>query len=124
MAAEKGGWDRKNWDQIARELSSGEDSDAGDSLNVMSVVRNAHRVAELMHGALPGLDATQMRTPPRGMNGVDFIRDGLAAATAEGARRSGARRASPPSASSGRAPPPPAPADPTPSDGRSSTSTA
>ena len=59
-------WAKKNWDAIAAELSSGEDSDAGDSLNVLAVQRNAHRVAELLHGAVPGLDEGEMRALPRG----------------------------------------------------------
>lgn len=38
----------KDWDAIARELSSGEDSDAHDDLNVMSVQKNARRVADMV----------------------------------------------------------------------------
>ena len=47
----------KDWDKIARELSSGEDSDAGDELNVMTVQRNAKRVAELIRLVSPEADA-------------------------------------------------------------------
>lgn len=71
---------RKNWDKVVAELSSGDDSDEGDSLNILSVQRNAHRVAELLHGTMPGLDVDEMRNLPRGMNKVDFMREGLAAA--------------------------------------------
>lgn len=73
-------WGAKRWDKILEDISSGEDSDAGDSLNAMSVQRNAHRVAELLHGAVPTLDATQMRTPPMGANNMDLIRQSFAAA--------------------------------------------
>lgn len=73
-------WAKKDWDAIAAGLSSGEDSDAGDVPNVLAVQRNAHRVAELLHGAVPGLDEAQMRTLPRGANTVDYLRAGLAAA--------------------------------------------
>lgn len=72
-------WGAKRWDKILEDISSGEDSDAGDSLNAMSVQRNAHRVAELLHGAVPSLDATQMRTPPMGANNMDLIRQSFAA---------------------------------------------
>ena len=81
-------WDRKDWNQIARELSSGEDSDEHDTLNLQSVRRNAHAVASLIHGVIPGLDASYMQTPPKGMNRVDFIRDGLVAAMRESVPRS------------------------------------
>lgn len=72
-------WDKKNWDAILRDLSSGEDSDEGDSLNVQSVQKNAHRVAEMLHGALPGLDPSVMRTPPMGMNSMEPLREGFEA---------------------------------------------
>ena len=88
-------WAKKNWDAIAAELSSGEDSDAGDSLNVLAVQRNAHRVAELLHGAVPGLDEGEMRALPRGANTIDYLKAGLAAAA----------RTAPPSAPRGGAAP-------------------
>ena len=62
----------KNWEQIARELSSGEDSDAHDELNVMSVQKNAHKVAQLLHAAVPGLEQTgRAAFVPSGMNRLD-----------------------------------------------------
>ena len=70
-------WAKKNWDAIAAELSSGEDSDAGDDLNVLAVQRNAHRVSELLHGTMPGLDESDMRTLPRGTNTLGFLKRGF-----------------------------------------------
>jgi hypothetical protein len=93
-------WAKKDWDAIAAGLSSGEDSDAGDVPNVLAVQRNAHRVAELLHGAVPGLDEAQMRTLPRGANTIDYLRAGLASAA----------RAAPPSAPRGTSAPRSAPA--------------
>lgn len=86
---------RKDWDAIARDLSSPESSDAEDELNVMSVRKNASRVAELVHGLVPGLDATQMRTAPVGMNRPDLMRDALAKTIAGTSRHSGARPPAP-----------------------------
>ena len=104
----------KNWDAILRDISSGEDSDEHDSLNVQSVQKNAHRVAEMLHGAMPGLDPSVMRTPPKGMNSMGPLREGFRAIaeatqeadqkTAQGATGSAAG----PSASA----PPPAAASP------------
>lgn len=71
-----------------RDLSSPEASDEEDSLNVLSVQRNAHRVAELLHGTIPGLDVAQMRDLPAGANKLDFMRVGLANAMREASRRS------------------------------------
>jgi hypothetical protein len=74
----------KNWEQIVRELSSGEDSDAHDELNVMSVQKNAHRVAQLLHAAVPGLEQTgRAAFVPSGMNRLDrtAFTDGLLAAS-------------------------------------------
>lgn len=78
----------KNWEEIVRDLSSPEASDEEDSLNIMSVQRNARRVAELLHGTIPGLDETQMRDLPAGANKLDFMRVGLANAMREASRRS------------------------------------
>ena len=61
----------KNWDAICRDLSSGEDSDEHDTLNVVKVKRNAHRVAELMRGVVLGDDAA---APPKGMNNAEALR--------------------------------------------------
>ena len=76
----------KDWTRVLRDYSSGEDSDEHDSLNVLSVQRNAHRVSELLHMTVPGLDPTQARTPPMGMNSAQFIRRGLSDATAATSR--------------------------------------
>lgn len=38
----------KNWDKICQDLSSGDESDAGDVPNVQSVVKHAKRVAEMV----------------------------------------------------------------------------
>lgn len=46
----------KNWDKIVSELSSGDESDAGDDLNVMSVQKNAHKVVQMLHAMMPGLE--------------------------------------------------------------------
>ena len=57
-------------------MSSPDSSDAEDDLNVMSVQKNATRVAELMHSMIPSLDPNM--TPnaplPKGMNTSDLIR--------------------------------------------------
>ena len=107
---------RKDWNAIARELSSPEDSDEGDSLNVMSVQRNAHRVAEMLHGMIPGLDPDRMRTPPAGMNSVGVIREGLASATRVASHHSREPHPLAPSGAEEEAPmmPPAPPVSPTP----------
>ena len=63
----------RDWDAILNDMSSGEESDAGDSLNVISVQKNAHRVAALMRDMLvdPRDDQPEV-TPPRGMNHTTF----------------------------------------------------
>ena len=55
----------KNWEEICRNLSSGSDSDAYDDLNVLSVTKNAKRVAELMHTFVPGWTPRVGVIPPR-----------------------------------------------------------
>jgi hypothetical protein len=81
-------WGEKKWDKIVENIDSGEDSDAGDSLNIMSVQRHAHSVASILHGAVPGLDRSQAHTLPKGVNNLDFIRQGLAAGMIAEFRRS------------------------------------
>ena len=78
----------KDWDAILAEMSDGGDSDAGDDLNIMSVQRNAHRVAELVHNFVPGLDASQRGGTPMGMNRPDPLRDDLVASSKAASRRS------------------------------------
>lgn len=67
----------KDWEAILKELSSPESSDAEDDLNVMSVQKNANRVAELMHGVIPNLDPSRAGVPFTGMNGSDVLRKRL-----------------------------------------------
>lgn len=70
----------KDWDKICRELSSGEDSDEHDSLNVRSVQKNARRVADMMQAMMPDGpgDFKGMRSPAP-------LRDGLTAAATRAA---------------------------------------
>jgi hypothetical protein len=70
-------WSSKNWDTILKDYSSGEDEDAHDSLNIVSVQKNARRVSELLHSMIPGLDPEECRNLPKGMNGADFFRNKL-----------------------------------------------
>lgn len=82
-------WSEKNWDRIAQELDSGGESDDGDSLNVLSVQRNARRVAELLHTVLPGgIEPGKPVAPPMGCNAPLTL----------GAHARAASAASPPSA--------------------------
>ena len=77
------GWQKKEWSEILKEYSSGEDSDEHDSLNVRSVQKNAGRVTDLLHAMIPVLDPSRSKSLPMGMNNVDFIREGLADAMLE-----------------------------------------
>ena len=97
----------KNWDKIVKELSSPESSDAEDDLNVMSVQKNAKRVAELMHGVIPTLDSRKKGAPPKGMNRTSVLRDQLTKSFVESQRS-----IKPPSMSEGAIPnaPPSSPA--------------
>ncbi len=75
-------WNKKDWKSIMGSISSPEDSDAEDELNVVQVQRNARRVAELMHQFVPGLgeDKSHLKgNTPLGMNNADLIREGLVA---------------------------------------------
>tara|TARA_B110001450_G_scaffold149883_1_gene140019 strand:- start:297 stop:695 length:399 start_codon:yes stop_codon:yes gene_type:complete len=81
----------KDWDAILAGMSDGGDSDAGDDLNIMSVQRNAHRVAELVHTFVPGLDSAQRGDTPLGMNRPDALRDDLVASSKAESRRSSGR---------------------------------
>ena len=68
----------RDWDAALRDVSSGEDSDAGDSLNVLQVQKNAKRVAELVHTMVPGMAVDHlMGRTPMGMNRPDAIRNDL-----------------------------------------------
>ena len=81
----------KDWDAIMRSIPSPPDSDAEDTLNVQSVVKNAKRVVELLHSTVPGMDTRYTGVPPMGMNRTDIIRDGLQA-TAVASRNSNESR--------------------------------
>lgn len=84
----------KNWDAILAELSSGEDSDAHDELNVRSVQKHAQRVADMVRTAVPGLGGG---ADLPGMNHPDVIRAGLADAIGAASPRSRGPSAAPPS---------------------------
>lgn len=71
------GWQKKDWSEILKEYSSGEDSDEHDSLNVCSVQKNAGRITDLLHATVPVLDPSRAKSLPMGMNNVDVIREGL-----------------------------------------------
>ena len=51
--------------------------------DVMSVQKNATRVAELMHAVVPGLDKSHAGSPPVGMNTLNPITSSLHASNAE-----------------------------------------
>ena len=71
------GWQQKEWSEILKDYSSGEDSDEHDSLNVCSVYKNAGRVTDLLHATMPTLDPSRAKSVPMGMNNVNVIREGL-----------------------------------------------
>ena len=82
MSQERKPWNKKDWKTILDNISSPEDSDADDELNVMQVQKNARRVAELMHNFVPGLGDSKDHLKgdtPMGMNNTDLIREGLVA---------------------------------------------
>tara|TARA_B110001450_G_scaffold256622_1_gene287801 strand:+ start:12026 stop:12436 length:411 start_codon:yes stop_codon:yes gene_type:complete len=75
-------WNQKNWKTILDSISSPEESDAEDELNVLQVQKNAKRVSELVHQFVPGLaeDRDHLKgNTPLGMNNAKLIREGLAA---------------------------------------------
>jgi hypothetical protein len=74
----------KDWDRIARELSSPDSSDAEDGLNVISVQKNARRVSEILHSVLPESPfVSPDASPPMGMNRFSALRDQLTKAYVE-----------------------------------------
>lgn len=82
IMAQRQSWNNKDWKNILDSISSPEDSDADDELNVVQVQRNARRVAELMHQFVPGLGENRSHLKgdtPLGMNNTDLIREGLSA---------------------------------------------
>jgi hypothetical protein len=84
-------WKMKDWSTILAAYSSDEDSDAGDSLNVLSVQKNAKRVAEVLHTLLPDMDRTFAGDAPLGMNCAAAMRASLAKSAAASRRSVGAR---------------------------------
>ena len=102
------GWSDKDWDRIAAELDDGAESDDGDSLNVVSVQRNAQRVAELVRTLRPDVKPDNVDVaPPMGMNSPALMRGALAKAMNDVSRHLHAtppstRRASEREAASGR----------------------
>ena len=71
-------------------ISSPEESDAEDEINVMQVRKNTRRVAELMHQFVPGLDSKNhlKGETPMGMNNTTLIREGLVASMRAQSRHS------------------------------------
>lgn len=65
----------RDWEKALADVSSGEDSDEHDSLNVVKVQKNARRVSELLHTFVPGLDADRGGNVPKGMNRPDRFRE-------------------------------------------------
>ena len=97
------GWSDKNWGRIAAELDDGAESDDGDSLNVVSVQRNAQRVAELVRTLRPDVKPDNVDVaPPMGTNSPALMRGDLAKAMNDVSRH---LHATPPSTrrASGRA---------------------
>jgi hypothetical protein len=60
----------KNWEQICRSIATPPDSDAEDELNIMSVQKNARKVSDVLHHALPMLDPAKAASLPKGMNSM------------------------------------------------------
>ena len=77
----------KDWEQVLREYSDPEDSDAEDDLNVMSVQKNAHRVLQLCEQMM----TTTTHTPPMGMNRPDVLKTALSASAREAIRQTAER---------------------------------
>lgn len=82
MSSTRQPWNKKNWKTILDGISSPDESDADDELNVMQVQKNARRVAQVMHHFVPGLGENNEHLKgdtPMGMNNADLIREGLVA---------------------------------------------
>ena len=108
----------RDWATILKDYSSGEDSDEHDTLNVRTVQKNAHRVVDLLHSTLPGLDPKHSRAPPIGMNNADVIREGLSASIPGPSPHSYVSPASFSSTSPAASVPPPPPPPPSPASDR------
>ena len=93
----KGGWGR-DWDAAMREVSSGSESDEHDVPNILSLQKNAHRIAQLARQILPVEDVMAERVgvgaPPAGMRDASILCGGHARASTSSSRRSHGSRAS------------------------------
>ena len=85
--AELFGMPFKDWDRICRELSTPEDSDAEDELNLPMMQRRTPRVAELVSQLIGGATGS---APPKGMNSIDAINPFKARAAIANARATSA----------------------------------
>lgn len=92
----------KDWNAVARALSSPESSDAEDEANLQMFKKNASRAVELLHSFVPGLAPELAGAMPKGMNRADAWRADLGSAF----RASGTAHARP-STAPGAAPKPP-----------------
>jgi len=70
----------KEWDSIMRTISSPENSDAEDSVNVITLQENAPKIVRLMEHVVPNLNPHDTTTLPLGMNNLSPIRDGISSA--------------------------------------------
>jgi hypothetical protein len=96
--ADRAGGMTKDWDAVARALSSPDSSDAEDTPNLESFKKNAARAVELLHSFMPGLDPRFAGATPKGMNRPDEWRAGLANAAAQRPGKRTPRPAAPPPA--------------------------
>ena len=67
----------KNWDKILRDIQTPPDSDDEDELNIMSVQKNARKVSDILHHALPMLDSSHASSLPKGMNNMESFANPL-----------------------------------------------
>ena len=58
----------KDWDKIMASIPTPPDSDSEDSLNVVSVQKNAQRVSDALHHLMPNLPSSLAGPLPKGMN--------------------------------------------------------
>ena len=60
----------KDWDAICKSIKTPPDSDEEDGLNILSVKKNAQKVSDILHHALPMLNSTLASGLPKGMNNM------------------------------------------------------
>lgn len=70
----------KDWDKICKSIETPPDSDAEDELNVQMVKKNAKRISDVLHLAMPMLDSKHASSTPRGVNRVDAFASNLSGA--------------------------------------------